>query len=148
MRLCFEPACGNRSDADFLCRCPTSGKHFLTKPLNVQRCCYRHHPSDESVQKWPYCLAPYFCGGGAGSVWHFHHTEAFSPVPRASTTPDRGSGHLWHRAHMVADRLKGVHQRAAESIWTPRFNQGWVPCAIKFQGWSIRLCSAWSLFYN
>lgn len=34
-----------------------------------------------------------FCGDGAAVVWHFHHTEAFLPFPRASTTPDQGSGH-------------------------------------------------------
>lgn len=36
--------------------------------------------------------SPHFCGDGAGAVWQFHHTEAFLPFPRASTTPYQGSG--------------------------------------------------------
>lgn len=34
-------------------------------------------------------------GDDAGAVWQFHHTEAFLPFPRASTTPDQGSGRSW-----------------------------------------------------
>lgn len=39
--------------------------------------------------------SPHFCGDGV--VWQFHHTEAFLPFPRASTTPDQGSGRSLRR---------------------------------------------------
>lgn len=50
----------------------------------------------------------HFCGDGAGAVWQFHHTEAFLPFPRASTTPDQGSGHSWdciRKLQLIAQRV-------------------------------------------
>lgn len=86
----FSPLHAGEKPSKFVAPSPTNGNVItITTPLMVQS--ISGHITSFLTFKEP---SPHICGDGAGAVFQFHHTEAFLPFSRASTTPYQGSGDL------------------------------------------------------
>ena len=84
----------------FVAQSPTNGSVIVANPLKCRGVVITTTPSMDQSISGPIISfltfeepSSHSCGDDAGAVWQLHHTEAFLPFPRASTTPDQGSGH-------------------------------------------------------